>query len=72
MSNSSNSTRTVLPSNVVVVEAPQFMTVSEVAKVFRVCVHTVRSWITAGKLPAKRFGLLYKIDRKHVEAMLNS
>ena len=40
-----------------------FLSVKEVADLFRVCPKTVRSWIKGGTLPATRLGRDWRITR---------
>ena len=50
-----------------------WLTVPEVAEYLNVARMTVYRWIAAGKLPAVRLGddgRIYRIDERHVEALL--
>ena len=45
-----------------------YLSVKEVAELFRICPKTVRRWIAAGELPATRLGRDYRIARSDLKA----
>ncbi|SDE80842.1 helix-turn-helix domain-containing protein [Ruegeria marina] len=45
-----------------------FLSVKEVAALFRVCPKTVRRWIQSGELPATRLGRDWRIARNNLKA----
>lgn len=46
-----------------------YLSVKEVAELFRVCPKTVRRWISAGVLPATRLGRDWRISRNDLRAL---
>ena len=46
-----------------------YLSVKEVAELFRICPKTVRRWITAGELPATRLGRDYRIARSDLKGL---
>ncbi len=46
-----------------------YLTVKEVAALFRICPKTVRRWIAAGDLPATRLGRDWRIARTDLKAI---
>ena len=46
-----------------------YLSVKEVADLFRTCPKTVRRWIAAGELPATRLGRDYRIARSDLRAL---
>ncbi|MDD9718625.1 helix-turn-helix domain-containing protein [Dinoroseobacter sp. PD6] len=46
-----------------------YLSVKEVAQVFRVCPKTVRRWIASGQLPATRLGRDWRIARSDLRAL---
>ena len=47
----------------------EYLTVKEVAALFRICTKTVRRWISAGDLPATRLGRDWRIARTDLKAL---
>lgn len=46
-----------------------YLSVKEVAALFRICPKTVRRWIAAGELPATRLGRDHRIARSDLKAL---
>lgn len=53
-------------------QAPELLTVREVADMLRVTPLTVRNWINAGRIKAIRTGYMFKIPTSEVQRMLAS
>ncbi|SDM08773.1 helix-turn-helix domain-containing protein [Aliiruegeria lutimaris] len=47
----------------------KYLTVKEVAALFRICPKTVRRWIAGGELPATRLGRDWRIARTDLKAL---
>jgi excisionase family DNA binding protein len=47
----------------------EYLSVKEVAGLFRVCTKTVRRWIASGDLPATRFGRDWRIARNDLKVL---
>ena len=47
----------------------EYLTVKEVAALFRISTKTVRRWIEAGNLPATRLGRDWRIARTDLKAL---
>ena len=46
---------------------PRWLTIQEAADILRVSTRTIRKWIKAGELQAKKIGGVWRIRRKEVE-----
>jgi excisionase family DNA binding protein len=45
---------------------PEFLTLTEAARLFRVCPRTLRRWIAAGQIPFVRIGRKFLFRREQV------
>lgn len=49
-----------------------YLSIAEAADKLQVSERTIRNWIEAGKLPAYRFGLAYRIKTEDFESFIES
>jgi excisionase family DNA binding protein len=51
-------------------QAPQLLTVPQVAEQLQVTAQTIRNWIDSGALPAVRIGRAFRVRSEDVDALL--
>jgi excisionase family DNA binding protein len=50
----------------------ELLTVEEIANELKLHPQTIRTWIRTGRLPAKKYGRVYRLRRTDVDAVLNA
>ena len=50
----------------------ELLTVEEIANELKLHPQTIRTWIRTGRLPAKKYGRVYRLRRTDVDTVLNA